>query len=176
MDVFVATARQFKDEALPLYFLGLAADTTQMDLDEAQALAEAFSKRHPDQSWPLYFLGHRAYLAARTSGSEEGFNHARELLSRSITLRGDDPDAHLDLGSVDAHFNSWREAAHEYQEAIRLNPDLAEAHFRLSQAYSELGDSARASVEMETHKRLQAQQTEQEMSQRVGVFVYKLSH
>ena len=176
MEVFLATAQNFPDDLLSLYFLGLAADTTQKDLIEAQTLAEAYSHRHPEQYWPLYFLGHRAYLAARASGPEEGFTRARELLSRSIALRDDDPDALLDLGNVDAHFRAWRQAAQEYQKAIQLKPDLAEAHFHLSQAYSELGDPERARVEMETHKRLQAQQTEQDMSQRVSVFVYKLSH
>jgi len=176
LGVFLAAAKKFPDQELPLFFLCLAADTTGMRLAEAEALAEAYMQRHPDYYWPSYFLGHRAYLAARDSGSEEGLKRAGDLLLQSIILNDRYPESHLDMGNVYVRTDQWGQAIKEYQKAIQLEPDLAEAHFRLAQAYAQTGDAARAQTEMEIHKRLLAQQTEKDMSRRVDVFVYKLSH
>jgi len=175
VDVFRSAARKFPEEELPVYFLGLAADATGEGLDEAQSLVQDYARRRPGHYWAYYFLGHRAYLQARSSGSEREFRRARELLTLSIARREDYPESHLDLGNVEAHFHQWRAAIEEYKRAIELKPGWSEVHFRLSQAYLQIGDSTRAQTELATHRRLQARQTEQDMSARVDVFVYSLT-
>jgi len=50
-------------------------------------------------------------------------------------------DEWLSLGVSNAEEGNYTEAKEAFLEAIKLNPDLAEAHFRLGLAYRELGDT-----------------------------------
>lgn len=71
---------------------------------------------------------------------------ARELLEKGRTLYMDDQDA---------------EAVLALQEAVRLNPELAEAHFRLGLGYEALGKHEEAESEykkaVETYKKYLAE-------------------
>jgi tetratricopeptide (TPR) repeat protein len=87
-----------------------------------------------------------------TAGAISHYHLGKEL-GKSGDLDGDmreqqealrlDPGlaaAHVQLGFVQSHQDSWSEAASEYREAIRLKPHLAEAHSGLGEALGHMGD------------------------------------
>ena len=49
-----------------------------------------------------------------------------------------------DLGYTYAQSGKWKEALKSYKQAVRINPDFAEAHFNLGAAYYELGEYKKA--------------------------------
>ncbi len=175
LQCFLETAQKFPDVELPLYFLALAADATGKNLEETQPLLEAFLGRHPKQFWPYYFLGHFASRGALSSQLAGDFQHALDLLSKSIALEPNYPDSHLELGNTYFQLKRWQEASEEYQKALRLNPNLAEAHYRLAQCYFHTGKTDEGEKEMETHRKLKQGEAQETLRLRqVKVFLYKL--
>ena len=63
-------------------------------------------------------------------------------------------DARLALGDLEADRARYADAIREYQQAIRLQPDFATAHYRLGQAYRRAGDKERAREEFDAYERL----------------------
>ncbi len=63
-----------------------------------------------------------------------------------------DADAHCQLGKAYRWLERWREALGESETCARLNPDLAEAHFRLAQIYQHLGEAEKSKTEMDLYE------------------------
>jgi len=62
----------------------------------------------------------------------------------------------------------------EYEKALEHNPDLADAHYRLGQAYVHTGAKDRAQQQLEIYQRLRAQHLAELDEQRAEIrqFVY----
>src|SRR5262249_25511126 len=175
MEDFLTTARKFPDSELPLYFLALAGDALRADLDEIRDLVRTHASRHPDQFWAYSYLGHDALQAARTSLSSDALLEAEKLLKKSIELQPSYPDSHLELGNAYFQQKRWQEAIEEYEKAIRLNPTLIGAHYKLYLTYGQVGNAGRAHEELELHQRLQQQEAPHDPTQaQVRTFLYKL--
>jgi len=73
------------------------------------------------------------------------------LLSRRVTLRA------KTLGKA----RQYSEAIGQLKEAIRLKPELAEAHFALGLAYLSIGDRQKALNEVDALSRIDSRQATQ---------------
>jgi tetratricopeptide (TPR) repeat protein len=172
---FLRTAKQFPDDEQPLNVLALAEETAHKNLPETRELVQSYSDRHPDRFWPYYYLGHVAFLDARISQSADDLRKARRLLARSLEIRPDYADAHLELGNVYAQDQRWPEAVEEYLKTVNLKPDLAEAHYKLYRAYLEAGDKVDAQQQLEMQRKLREREDQQDLHQRqVSTFLYQI--
>ena len=77
------------------------------------------------------------------------------LLRKAATLDATFVKPRLQLGILLSEQARWREAIVELKAAVALEPDLAQAHFRLATAYRRDGQPALADEELATFKRLQ---------------------
>jgi tetratricopeptide (TPR) repeat protein len=62
----------------------------------------------------------------------------------------------LELGILLSDEQRYKEAIQELLHATRLEPDLAQAHYRLAQAYQRTGQKALGAKELEIFERLTA--------------------
>jgi tetratricopeptide (TPR) repeat protein len=76
------------------------------------------------------------------------------LLRRAVALDRKLAKGFLQLGILLSDQQRYREAIQELQTATRLEPDLAQAHYRLSQAYQRTGRKALAAKELAIFERL----------------------
>jgi tetratricopeptide (TPR) repeat protein len=76
------------------------------------------------------------------------------LLRRAVTLDSTFAKAFLELGVLLSDQQRYTEAIQELRRATRLEPDLAQAHYRLAQAYQRTGQKALAAKELELFQRL----------------------
>jgi Flp pilus assembly protein TadD len=60
----------------------------------------------------------------------------------------------LELGILLSEQQRYKEAVLELRRAIRLEPDQAQAHYRLAQAYQRTGQESLAASELEIFERL----------------------
>jgi tetratricopeptide (TPR) repeat protein len=88
------------------------------------------------------------------------------LLQRAAALDPKFPDPHLQLGILLALNEKYEDAAREFQQAIRLKPDLADAHYRLGQAYSRTGNKTLAAKEFELYQRFHQQEMAEDEKRR----------
>jgi len=79
-------------------------------------------------------------------------------------LRFNPKDAlsHALAGKIALDEHEPAEAAEQLQEAIRLKPNLAEAHYTLITAYKELGRPEEAKAEADSFRRIHEQNPESE--------------
>jgi tetratricopeptide (TPR) repeat protein len=89
--------------------------------------------------------------AFATTAEESGFKHYRENILKQIeeikaSLEKGSPDAkkHFQLGLSYMALGRHRDEVAEYLEAVRLEPDFADAHYNLGLAYDLLEDGGLA--------------------------------
>jgi len=165
-ELFVATAKQFPDSDLPLYYVTLAPDTSEVAIPETKALLTAQHGRFPQRFLPLYLLGH----------VELRDGHAKlavEFLQESVRLQKNHAPAHYELGRAYAELRQFPEAIAQYEASVRLQPDLAEAWYRLYLAAHSSGDAGRARRAEEMFRELQRKTEKQDAIQS---FVYSMRH
>ena len=87
----------------------------------------------------------RLLLAAKTPPDHQG--NGQQLTQEREETKASKPDsaiAQVNLGSLYAQKQQWREAIACYREAIRLNPNCAEAYFKLAKVLVKLGKQDQA--------------------------------
>jgi tetratricopeptide (TPR) repeat protein len=62
--------------------------------------------------------------------------------------------AHLDLGVIYSDQKRYQEAVSQLKQAIALDPERADAHYRLARVYRESGDPTQAAAQLEIVKQL----------------------
>lgn len=80
------------------------------------------------------------------------------LLRRAVALDASLAKAFLELGILLADQQRFKEAIEELGHATRLARGMAQAHYRLAQAYQRTGQPALAAKELEIFERLETSQ------------------
>ena len=96
------------------------------------------------------------------------------LLKESARLDSSFAEAHLQLGNLYSDQKQYADAIGEYLIAVKHSPDLADAHYRLGQAYVRTGEKDRAQNEFELYQRLRAEHLAEADKQKADIrqFVY----
>jgi tetratricopeptide (TPR) repeat protein len=96
------------------------------------------------------------------------------LLTKSLALDPKLAEAHLQLGNLYSDQNKYAEAIPEYTRALELNSDLADAYYRLGQAYVRTGEKDRAQEQFEVYQKIREQHLADLEKQRAEIrqFVY----
>ena len=79
---------------------------------------------------------------------------AESLLRRSIQLRNDIRVAHFDLGVIESKRKNYAKAVQEFEKAVALDPDQADAHYRLARVYLATGRKAEGEAQLQLVKQL----------------------
>lgn|GEM_PF-720751 len=136
------------NDALAADMLGRScADTTAASLQECTAL-EGFAKEHPENAVAATYAA-TAILQRPTEARDT--QTAEHLLQSALNADPKLADAWYQMGVLQQSRNQWNESATSLEHAITLQPDFADAHYRLSRAYSRMGrrEEAVAQVQLE---------------------------
>jgi len=120
----------------------------------------AFAEKHPknaqtDVSAAVSLLHQPSF---EKGDQARQLDQARHLLEEAIASDPKLPEAYYQLGVLEQQRLEWTESAASLRKAIELRPAFAEAHYRLSRAYSHAGDAELARKEIA----LQQQYSQQE--------------
>jgi tetratricopeptide (TPR) repeat protein len=132
----------------PYSFLARMLDQIPSRVPEVAKHFVVYESAHPDN--PAAYLWHAKALNAQAIEPEE----TARLLSKSITMKDNDPSAHFELGSVYDRLNRFSDAAAEYERAIALAPSDPATHYRLARDYDRLGKPEAAQAERDKHAQL----------------------
>lgn len=158
----------------PYAFLGKIYDVSPL---QAAAVTDHFARYaalQPRNGQALYYYAMSLWKASREENQTVDLTKVRKLLESAVTLEPSFAEAHLQLGILYAGERQWQQAAVQYRQAIRTQPDLADAHYRLAEAMVRTGERAAAQNEFQTFNRLHQQQVKDEAKQRSEItqFVY----
>jgi tetratricopeptide (TPR) repeat protein len=84
------------------------------------------------------------------------------------------PEAQLQMGNLYSDRHQYIQSIPYYQKAVALDPNLADAHYRLGQSYIHTGEKDKAESEIQIYQRLRAQHLAELDRERAEVrqFVY----
>ncbi len=135
-----------------------------------------FAELQPNNAQALYSYALALWKGRREEDRPAVEGEVESLLKKAAALDPRFAGPHLELGALYAARKQYSEAIREYQQAIKLGPDLPDAHYRLGQALARSGDQARAQEEFQSYERLHKQQVADQERQRTQVqqFVLKL--
>ena len=106
-----------------------------------------YSDQHPKNGRMQYYCGAASF---RRDYATSDKSHAAEILKRlhaSEILLPKDASPHCQLGKAYRWLERWPEALKETKTCAQLDPDSADAHYRLAQIYQHLGHAAESQSE-----------------------------
>jgi len=167
-------------DSMPYLFLGRIQSAETTTSEEVVEKLRRFVTQQPQNAEANYYYA--VSLWKQRKGPQDTANSAQieALLGKVIRLDPKFAAAYLQLGILHSEQKDYARAISDYQQAIRANPQMhmqmEEAHFRLAQAYRQIGDSARAEAEIQARNQIDkelAQEAERERHE-IRQFVYTL--
>ncbi len=118
----------------------------------------AFAEAHPKNA----AIDVAAAVSLLHSSSPEAhLDQAQRLLQSAIASDPKNADARYQLGVLQQQRLHWAESAASLEKAVELRPAFAEAHYRLSRAYSHLGEGERARAEIALQQKYSQQEKDE---------------
>jgi tetratricopeptide (TPR) repeat protein len=155
-------------------FLSKAYLSSPNQADEVILRFRRYSELEPDNALAQYYYAVSLWKGKRSEATSINYPLVESLLQKSIALDGKLAEAHLQLGILYADQHEYAKSLPEYTRALKLNPNLADAHYRLGQYYVHAGQKDHAQQEFQTFQQLQAHHQAEVDKERAEVrqFVY----
>ncbi|HEX4231377.1 MAG TPA: carboxypeptidase regulatory-like domain-containing protein [Bryobacteraceae bacterium] len=154
-------------------FLGRVQD---MNTTEEQGIVDRlarFARLQPENALANYYY---ALCLWRQKPDAKTATAVQPLLEKAIRLDPTLGVASLELGIVLAGANDLPDAIASYRKAIKADPDLAQAHYRLGQAYKRAGQAEEARQQFALYSEASKKSAEQAERERAEIleFVFNL--
>lgn len=155
-------------------FLSKAYDSSPRRADAVTQAFRRYAELRPNDALAQYDLALSLWKGNRASGSAADLETVEALLKKSIALDGTIPEAHVQLGDLYAGKHQYEDSIPEYERAIKLNPNLSDAHYRLGTDYVHVGRKEEAEREFAVYQKLRAEHLAEVEKERAEVqqFVY----
>jgi tetratricopeptide (TPR) repeat protein len=155
-------------------FLSKAYDSSPSQANEVIERFRRFVELQPRNARASYYYAMSLWKGKRAQDPDANLQQIETLLKTAVTLDPKLPEAHLQLGNLYSDQNKYAEAVPEYEKALQFSPDLADAHYRLGQAYVRTGDKERAQQHLQIYQQLRAEHLAEVDKQRADIrqFVY----
>jgi tetratricopeptide (TPR) repeat protein len=138
----------------PYQFLGEMYGVAPALGGEITRRLAGFAKAHPKNALAQFHYAMNLWKGQPSAPQPADMRRVEALLRQAVTLDRRLAKGFLELGILLSDERRYTEAIQELQRATRLEPDLAQAHYRLAQAYQRTGQEALAAKELETFERL----------------------
>jgi len=155
-------------------FLSRAYDSSPSQAEEVIARFRRFAEQQPNNGRAQYYYAMSLWKGKRTQDASLDLAQISALLEKAIALDPSLAESYLQLGNLYSDQHKYAEAIPEYQRALELNSDLADAHYRLGQAYVHTGEKDKAQQQLQAYQKLREQHLADLDKQRAEVrqFVY----
>jgi tetratricopeptide (TPR) repeat protein len=138
----------------PYQFLGEMYGVAPALGEEITRRLARFAKTQPRNAQAQFHYAMSLWKGQPAGSPPPNLRQVEGLLRRAVTLDVKFAKAFLELGILLSDQQRYTEAIQELRHATRLAPDLAQAHYRLSQAYQRTGQPELAAKELELFQRL----------------------
>jgi Flp pilus assembly protein TadD len=138
----------------PYQFLGEMYGVAPAMGEEITKRLARFAKAQPRNAQAQFHYAMSLWKGQPDGSPPPNLRQVEALLRRAVTLDTKFAKAFLELGILLSDQQRYTEAIQELRHATRLAPDLAQAHYRLSQAYQRTGQAELAAKELEIFQRL----------------------
>lgn len=155
--VFADLLASGPDNAMYAELLGIACNgPLEVSSPRCAALVD-YAQAH---SADAYAATYAAASLMKHSDSEPNVDLARKLLERALARDPDLPEAQFEMGVVLQDSSDWKGSIPYLERALKLEPDFAQAHYRLARAYWRTGRKAEGQAQMDLQKKFARQEQE----------------
>ena len=138
-------------------FLSKAYDSTPNHADEVIQRFRRFSELQPDNARALYYYAMSLWKGKRAQDPSLDLHQIESLLQKAVALDSKLAEAHLQLGNLYSDQTQYATAIPEYEKALENKSDVADAHYRLGQAFVHTGQKEKAQEQFQVYQQLRAQ-------------------
>ena len=138
-------------------FLSKAYLSAPSQADEVIERFRRYATLQPNNARARFYYALSLWKGKRADEAGIDTKAIEENLLHSLALDDTDAEAHLQLGVFYSDEHLYDKAQTQYERALQRDPQLADAHFRLGRAYLKAGQKAKAQLEFDQFKSLQAQ-------------------
>ena len=169
------------EDPRPYFFLAnayiLAPSVSPGVSGEAVARMGRLMKLHPLNPQAIFYYARCLWKEDRERGKPEDLLQIESLLKQSAELDPRFPGVYLHLGILYQSQERNDEAIQALRKAIKLNPSLAVAHYRLGQVYSHAHEKNLADREFQTYLHLHSQTAppEEQEGAEIGRFLSSMN-
>ena len=153
--VFADLLETDQNNKLYAELLGISCTVVMQETRPRCAELLHYADSHPDDALAATYAATTIIDSQSTDAQQAA---ARRWLTNAIHANPKLADAHLQLAMLDQNQAMWEESIPELQAALRLKPNLAKAHYRLSLALWRTGRKAEAATEMDLQKKYHQQE------------------
>ena len=164
------------DDAVPYLFLGKMQNAETVPQAELVEKLHRFVTLQPESAEANYYYAVGLWKWRPNPQDAAGMAQVEALLNKAIHLDPKFGAAYLQLGILDSERRDFPAAIANYRQAIQAAPRMEEVHYRLAQAYRQVGEADKAKVELQIYDQMakeSAQQVERERHE-IRQFVYTL--
>src|SRR5215469_661761 len=164
------------EDSTPYLFLGRVQSTRNMPSEASAQRLARFARLQPQNALANYYYALSLWQGRKTPDDGQTTALVESHLRKAVQL---DPNlglAYLQLGILYTEKKNFSMAITEYQKAIEASPDIEESHYRLSQAYLQIGEKEKAQQEVRLYAQLSEKNSEEFDRERRSIprFVYTL--
>jgi len=155
-------------------FLSWAYDSSPSQAEEVIERFRRFAELQPKNGRAVYYYAMSLWKGKRAQDPNLDLSQIEVLLKKAVALDPGLAEAHLQLANLYSDQRKYAESVPEYLRARELNPDLADVHYRLAQAYVRVGEKDLAQEEFKVYQQLRAKHLSDLDRQRAEIrqFVY----
>jgi len=160
----------------PYLFVGKMQAVEAAPSEAIQERLERFVKLQPDSALANYYYAVSVVKRRKSPEDSQNVAQVKSLLEKAVQLDPTLGAAHLQLGILYSEQRDFPNAIAAYRRAIAAAPDLEAAHFRLAQAYRQMGEPSKAKEESQLYEQILRAKSADADRQRhqVQQFVYQL--
>ncbi len=164
-------------DPLPYTFLGKASqDVSPAMADRVRDMLRRHLEVAPRDPAAHYYYALSLWHRDRSQQDAAQLAQVESLLQSAIRLNPKYVEAYLQLGLLYSTQRNYAAAIDQYARALQVDPNVADAHYRLGQALARTGDATRAQQEFAAFERLHKQEVAESDKQRaeIQLFVYTM--
>jgi tetratricopeptide (TPR) repeat protein len=154
VESFCQAADLAPSDPRPYQFLGEMYGVVPERGGEITKRLARFVKAKPGNALAHFHLAMTLWKGQPAGSPPADTRRIEALLRRAVTLDPKLAKGFLELGILLSGQQRYKEAIRELRSAIRVEPALAQAHYRLAQAYQRTGQSELATKELEIFEQL----------------------
>ncbi len=176
-DAFCRAADLKPTDPFPYTFLGKAAqDVSPAVADRVRDMLRRHLELAPRDPAAHYYYALSLWHRERSQQDAAQLAQVESLLKSAVRLNPKYVEAYLQLGLLYSTQRNYTAAINQYTRALKVDPNVADAHYRLGQALARTGDAARARQEFAAFERLHKQEVAESDRQRaeIQLFVYTM--
>jgi tetratricopeptide (TPR) repeat protein len=134
------------------YLADIQKDQSSPPDTEALSRVCKYSNLHPRDGYFELSCGTILFRRDYASGNKAGAAEILHRLRAASTLLPNDAAPHCELGRALRWIEDWQGALAELETCVRLDPDSAEAHYRLAQLYQHFNRGEDSQREMQLYE------------------------